>query len=183
MSKLRVAFYRAEKGSFDDKVIDRGTGSLGYSHCEVVVDSTTMIGAHYNAKGVKKFKYNDIYASGLWDVLEFDLLKKEAIKLAENFVKDRVGYDTLGAVLEYMHLGSVYKDTDKVWCSELCAKCINFSISIYDIKDIAKVDNSCMPNELYSYMLNNGATSIKTLASTSKYDKPVLDRFGRVEAY
>lgn len=178
MSKLRVAFYKARYGGFDDHVINRFSGNIGYSHCEVVVDSTTMVGAHYSNDGVRIFKYNNVYSSGLWDVIEIDLPRSIAVQRAKQSAINRVGYDAVGVALQFIHM-PIYKDKSKVWCSEFCAKVIN-----YTAKEAYKLNTRIMPNELYTTMIDklNGKRIYRPLLSGDDANyKPVIDRFGRVE--
>ena len=180
MSKLRVAFYRAEYGELDDKYIDRFSGNKGYSHCELVLDAKTMIGSHYLRGGVNIFHYNDIYASKYWDIVEINIDNKYAVEYAKETVG--VGYDTIGVICEFHGLGYC-KNLDKVWCSEHTAKCMNRTFDQRGFA-ISKIRNTrIMPNELFTYMMKDlGGKIVRSTASSSNiYYKPEVDRFGRIE--
>ena len=180
MNKLRIAFYKAQNGNWDDKLIDRFSGGLGYSHCEVVVNSTTMIGAHYLAKGVAKFRYNDIYSDPMWDIYEIDMDNAQTISYAE-FMVGRLGYDTTGVVLYFigLHMGD---DKTDVWCSEFCARAINKGFNPKGVDKL--IDNVLtMPNEFYTDFLALGAIKVNKLnarRNRTHKNKPTIDRYGRV---
>ena len=180
MEKLRIAFYKASNGQFDDKFIDKFSGNLGYSHCEVVLNESTMIGAHYLADGVNTFYYNNIYTSGYWDVLELDLPSDLPIEYANTCIG--VGYDVLGVVLYFIGL-TFGDDKDKVWCSEFCARVINKATNEKKHKLIEDV--LIMPNDLYAYMKDElGATRVTNLKSKKRArstKQPEIDRFGRIK--
>jgi hypothetical protein len=172
MKKLHIAFYKASNGKWDDKLIDKFSGNLGYSHCEIVINANTMIGAHYEAGGVKKFRYNDVYNSSLWDVYELDLPAKKA----KQFVHDMLDtpYDTKGVVLHF--LGLHYGDReDMVWCSELCSLAVNIA------NEHMFIDTLIMPNDMIPILKENGAKLLTKKLASSRETRPVIDRFGRVE--
>ena len=186
MSKMRVAFYRAEYGQLDDKYIDFFSGKRGYSHCELVVDKTTMIGSHYLAGGVAEFHYNNVFASKYWDIVELEVPNKVAVDYAYHTIG--VGYDTIGAVLQFHHI-PFYKDLDKVWCSEHTSKCLNEGFKATG-HILATIENTrIMPNDLFAYLVDDLEckllrTEDKKLASIAHERamlKPEIDRFGRVK--
>ena len=171
MKKIHLAFYKAKMGGIDDRFIDRFSGQLGYSHCELVIDKNTMIGSHYKANGVKKFYYNDVYNSKYWDIYEIDLEDVDTTKFAEDFIG--TPYDKFGVVLTFF--GFKTGDPDKMWCSEFLAEAINTSVAH------GYIDPLVMPNELLEDLINNfGATKLVSTASGSKEDLTVLDKYGRI---
>ena len=179
--RFDIAFYKAKFGGIDDKIIDWGSGKKGYSHCEIVINDTTMIGSHYLAKGVKKFYYNNIYSNPRWDVIRLpQYFRKKAISYAENMIGTK--YDAIGAVLYWMNL-PIYSDTNKVWCSELCAEALNITSN-------KSFDTLIMPNDLFNVMENLGGYIVKRTTTDipkMKYsrriisvNKPIIDRYGRI---
>jgi len=171
MKKMHIAFYKAKYGDFSDKLIDWGSGKLGYSHCEFVINPTTMIGAHYTGNGVAKFYYNDVYNSKLWDVYELDLPKTKA----KQFMHDMVGteYDSIGVALHFV--GLHYSDKEKVWCSEVCAMAINRTKEI-------EIPTLEMPNDLVAHILELGGKKLRpTKLNASNDIAGVIDIYGRVK--
>jgi len=144
MSKLRVAFYKAKYGAMDDKIIDFVTGGKGYSHCEIMLDRTTMIGAHFHIRKVEEFKYADVIDSPRWDVYEFDLPDGKAIAHAKEMIGSK--YDTLG-VLMYAAKLDFADSKEGVWCSELVQQCINIAIEEAKSTEMEKQPTLVMPNE------------------------------------
>ena len=178
MKKLRVAFLKADSGQMDDKFIDKFSGNLGYSHCEMVVNPGTMIGAHYNAKGVKKFHYNNVYHSDMWDIVEIDLDGKHAIKYMEDMLD--TPYDALGVVLFFIGVRRGDK-SDAVWCSEVCSYACNIVFKENNIDQI--LPGTIMPNDLFDLLVNEyGGDVVNTVDSRKKVkEKLELDRFGRIK--
>jgi len=174
MRNARIAFYKAKHGQVDDKFIDFFSGRKGYSHCEIVINDTTMIGAHYLAGGVKKFYYNNIYDSEYWDIFEIPDVSHAKVS-AYAHKQLGLGYDTAGVVLYFIGL-TMGDSEDKVWCSELCARALNNNMDKRYIYPLT------MPNDLYLDIISLGAQQVgKVVNATSKQSyKPEVDRFGRV---
>jgi len=141
MNKQRIAFFKASKDDWFGKAIDLFSGRVGYSHCELVIDSKTMIGSHYLRGGTGVFYYNNIYNSKNWDIYEIDLDSEKILEEAHK----RVGmeYDTLGVVLHFIGLNIGDKEA-KEWCSEHTATCIREALVIPEV-----IDALPMPNEHY----------------------------------
>ncbi len=179
---LRVAFYRAEFGELDDKIIDKGSGGLGYSHCEVVIDAKTMIGAHYLAGGVNTFHYNDIYSSKYWDIYEIDVNAIRGQLYAKQCIG--VGYDAVGVILDFIKL-PFYVNHDKTWCSKFTAVVVN---KAYDPKGLDTLidDVSLMPNEFLTFITEvldaKQINRLNAKRNRTFKDRPAeVDRFGRIQ--
>jgi hypothetical protein len=122
MPKLRLAFFKAKHGCFDDKLIDWWTGGGGYSHCELIIDTRTTIGSHISAGGVSMFYYDNILRNDKWDIYELDSMDDIAIA----FIKSKLGqkYDLLGLILTFI-IPIKKQDRKKWWCSEILMASIN----------------------------------------------------------
>jgi len=142
MSKIRVAFFKASHGQLDDKIIDLGSGRLGYSHCEMLVGDNVTIGAHYTDGKVVESYYPNILTSLAWTVLELN-----APKAIEQRMKAQLGveYDTAGVACKFVGLRACI-DPSKTWCSKAVAHALRMD------------DIDIMPNYLFEWMIHQGAT-------------------------
>jgi hypothetical protein len=171
MGDIYIAFFKAKYGQWDDKLIDKFSGNIGYSHCEFVVDENTTIGSHALAGGVTRFKYNNILADERWDVLRIYGTYVESLIYAEKHIGDP--YDFLGVALHYIGI-DIYESRKGQWCSEFCHNVVKAGKMMYSYKDPLP-----MPNELYKTLLENGAKPVPiTYASTET--KPEIDYLGHV---
>ncbi len=173
--KLEIAFYKAKYGGIDDKFINYFSGKEGYSHCEVVMSATHMIGAHYTGNGVNNFYYNNVYNSKYWDIVSIEVSDDNYKAFCEAMVG--TPYDTLGVALSFIGINQIARE-HKVWCSEFCALAYNSSD-----KHILR-DTLVMPNELFVTLMYLGGTIVKSTAG-SELDKrgdnkQEIDRYGRV---
>jgi len=161
--KTKIAFYKAKNGNWDDKFIDFVTGKKGYSHCEIVINSMTMIGSHYTMNGVREAKYNNVYESGLWDVYEINIPYKDTIKKARSMLG--LEYDLLGAIISPFFEYDPHPS--KVFCSEFCAECLGLKNTIIT------------PNDLFEYVLYDMEAQFSTSVGSKNLNKPIMDRYGR----
>jgi len=173
MKKLNIAFFKSTHGNYQDKIIDLGSGADGYSHCEIVIDAQTSIGAHYEQNGVIEYRYNNIYDLDCWDIIELPIKGSPAKVKAVQMVG--TPYDLRGVILYYFKL-KFGASNKAVWCSEMCALCINESEKILD-------DTLIMPNDLFNILKNHGGSKIVKTNSKKKNKNtknPIIDRFGRI---
>ena len=181
MDKMRIAFYRADEGGYDDKFIDRFSGDLGYSHCEIVLSSTSAISAHMQAGGVKKFTYPNLYHSRYWDIYELDIpYVDEAIEYALSLLNTK--YDTLGVALKF--IGINIKNDEKVWCSEFMLDVLNIALQ-YSYRTDTIRDSRIMPNDAF-ILINERfnprlISNSYSLESTFGSHPQEVDRWGRVK--
>jgi len=170
---IEIAFFRADAGEVDDWCIDRCSGGQGFSHCEFVVDSQTMIGSHYKAKGIRVFKYNDIYHNPNWEILQLDGDYNKALEYAMSQIGKP--YDALGAVMYFIGLNCC--DSKKgQWCSEFAN-----NVLLHGGSTVALSDSRIMPNHLYSAARSKQVVSVGARPSIpiESYAKE-LDIYGRI---
>lgn len=97
MSMIRLAFYKAQKGKWWDKLIAARTGSE-YSHVELALPSGTCWSASPR-EGCVRGKLIDL-ADGKWDVIGVRLRPDSRIGRTEQFCLDHEGarYDWPGVI-------------------------------------------------------------------------------------
>ena len=178
MKKMRVAFYKANEGGYDDKFIDKFSGNLGYSHCEIVASNTEGISAHMQTGGVSSFIYPDLLNSKYWDVYELDIhYSANAIKTAKDMIGTK--YDYLGVATSF--IGIDLPNDSKVWCSEFVLEIVNVAIRE---KGINPLKTRLMPNQAYTLLqkeLNAKLISNSTsLQATYNSKAKKTDRWGRL---
>lgn len=124
-TNLRLAFYKAEHGTFTDKLVASVIKSK-YSHVELVLSDGVCASASPREKGVR-FKKIDL-TNGKWDIypIKQDLLNEEKVKLW--FLK-HLGqqYDTLGAIGSGIGL-KLYSENKK-----FCSLCLAIIFNLDDI--------------------------------------------------
>jgi hypothetical protein len=173
MAKLRVAFFKADAGQLDDKLIDLVTGNDGFSHCEIMFSVNHTIAAHYINNGVIECYYNNLSSDSRWVILEKEVsnyYKSSTFNLAKSFLGKK--YDTKGVVCTALLKRPICTNKDSTWCSKLVARCMIDQID----KDI-----NIMPNDLYNTLLDNGwRVTHKTLQSKYNKSNKEIDRFGRI---
>lgn len=180
---IEIAFFKADKGSWDDKAIDLLSGRVGYSHCEFVIDSQTTIGAHQMYNGVHKFTYGNIHADPRWDVITLTGDRNRAIEYAYK----QIGrpYDLVGGFLHLIHLPT-YASKDGVWCSELVMEIVNEANRDEWIRTLK---TELMPNQAYITLQQNAhVNSANTQLASDELAKLIIntidreiDRYGRLE--
>jgi len=188
MKKVRVAFYKAKEGGLDDKFINRFSGNLGYSHCELVLNSKRDVSAHMQTGGVAIFYYPNLLASKYWDVYELDLpMSGGVIKAVMKSLGTK--YDFLGVALKF--IGITIPNDEKVWCSEYLLMMINEAIDNYNKKNKLHYDNGAivkitdtriMPND--AYLLLKRKFNMRLISDSNSleatYTSTKVDRWGRV---
>lgn len=137
---MRMAFYKSNRGTFLDFMIDAWTGFGGFSHCELVFsDGMSFSSSPREGKcRFKSIKYDD-----KWVMVDLDWigdLNEGEIRLQ---CINEVGkkYDYLGIFFTFV-LPIHVDDRKKWWCSEICTKMIGikkFRIS---------------PNRLFKVLMN-----------------------------
>ena len=180
--KMRVAFYKANKGGLDDKFINRFSGNLGYSHCEVVLDNQHGISAHMQTNGVAIFTYPDLLNSEYWDVYELDIpYSDRAITLAKHFIGTK--YDYIGVVLWFIGL-KTGDSKYKFWCSEFTAYIIRQHLFQMNETVQPIEDTRLMPNELIKILKDRYNAKLvsdsNSLQATINSNKSKVDRWGRI---
>jgi hypothetical protein len=172
-----VSFFKADRGEWDDKLIDKLTGGLGYSHCEILVSDNKSIGSHYIDGGVIECEYNNLLSDPRWDIWVLDITPAKVMK----YLKDSLGepYDAKGVIVTAL-TPFKYDVEGAKWCSELCAKALNEELKDY-------FDPLAMPNDLVRAILRHPKSSYVSTRSTEGSvldfffkDREELDRFGRV---
>ena len=139
---IKLAFYKAEKGRWDDKIIDLFTGQLGYSHVAFVEKDNTILES-YQSKGVTRTYTN--LDDDCWDIVEvpnFDYFK------VENKLLSQLGnqYDWVGLIINWLIPIQFFFRDDldpqrKWWCSEYIAWGLGLE------------DNNISPNTLFKIII------------------------------
>ena len=166
MAKLRLAFFKAKCGAFDDRVIDFWTGGSGYSHCELVINSKRTAGSHIAADGVAYFYYDNIFANGKWDIYEIESPSNAAVSFMETQIGKK--YDLLGLILTFI-IPIKKQYNDKWWCSEILMAAINKQL-------IQNHPTNISPNKLVE-ILKREVPTFKKLVPREKNYKG--DLYGR----
>jgi|YNPMSStandDraft_1061717.scaffolds.fasta_scaffold21496_4 hypothetical protein len=125
MSVYGVAFYRAEKGRWWDKLIAARTGSP-YSHCELIIDLAEDIAVCFSASPregcvrVKEIKIDD----GKWDVIWMPGKSRKTITECDVWKELGAKYDWPGVISAGLHpLPGI--QLKKWWfCSEVVYKAL-----------------------------------------------------------
>lgn len=118
---MKIAFYKANLGNYEDKFIGFITKSI-YSHCEIIFSDGISASSSVRDNGVR-FKYIDYGTK--WDIFDY-LGNTPEIKVKKYFVDHEEDYyDRLGA------LGSAFnKDWSrpgKLYCSYACADALGLN--------------------------------------------------------
>ncbi|GIU80162.1 MAG: hypothetical protein KatS3mg005_3400 [Bryobacteraceae bacterium] len=97
MDSIRLAFYRAEKGKWWDKLIGVRTGSR-YSHVELVLPEGTCWSASPREACVRGKRID--LGDGKWDVIQVRLRPDSHVGRMELFCRDQQGarYDWPGVI-------------------------------------------------------------------------------------
>jgi hypothetical protein len=172
MATIKVAFFKADKGEWDDKLIDLATGRLGFSHCELVVNRKTTYGAHFIDGKVIKCHYNDIFTDPRWVVIEKEIDKATKNAIIDWAKDEELGkeYDVMGVVCSTLIKRGLCVDPDETWCSKMVANCL------------ALEETDVTPNELFVTLTDNGFRKISILESDKETKKEVeIDRLGRIK--
>jgi hypothetical protein len=121
---MKLAFYKADKGNWKDKLINVWTGRYGYSHVELLFDENICFSASPREGRVRFKQIKDIYTSGKWNIIEISPLISEQ-EVIENCNKiTGLPYDWIGI---FFHQSIIFpsirnkygiEDPDKYWCSE-----------------------------------------------------------------
>ena len=183
---MRVAFYRSDEGGYDDKFIDKFSGNIGYSHCEIVVSSVEGISAHMQTGGVASFYYPDLLNSKYWDVYEIDI-PYSAKAMGE--ARDMIGtkYDFLGVGAKFINID--LHNNYKVWCSEFTLMVINKAIEDFNentaVVPISLIeDERVMPNEAFELLKKKFTIKLvsenTSLQATYNSKAKNTDRWGRI---
>ena len=171
-----IAFFKAKRGGFDDKVIDLVTGRRGYSHCEVVIAPNTTVGAHATGKGVATYYYTDLHNNPDWDIVRFEHGDLERVK---DFLIYQLGkpYDYIGVALYAIGL-EIYQSKG-VWCSELCEYALIASGSEY-----TSDEEMPMPNDLIDNLMDNNQGTLlskEAILHSSDDSARTIDKYGRTK--
>ena len=113
---MQIAFYKAEYGNWQDKLIAALTNS-DYSHCEIVLSFGVCVSASPRDGGVR-FKDIDL-GTGHWDL--YEILKDVNEEQVINWFKsvDYQHYDWIGAIGTLFNADWTSKH--KKFCSQCCA--------------------------------------------------------------
>ena len=113
---MKVAFYRAEYGTWFDKLIAKITGSE-FSHCELVFSNGTCFSAS-NRDGVRFAK---IDFKEHWVLIDVPLTaEQEYAMLAWCTKQVNPKYDWLGVFLGWAGI----QQSSRWFCSEICAEAL-----------------------------------------------------------
>ena len=146
--KFYLAFYKAncKKAHWDDKIINWWTGSIGFSHVEIVIDyengKMVMLSSSPRDGGVRMKEHR--YDESIWEYVEVDLTLSHVMNIFK--LTDGAKYDWMGI------LGFVipFKDSTKDWfCSEWCSNVLK----TYGNEKLLLLEPSKIsPNKLYTLM-------------------------------
>lgn len=118
---MKIAFYKADKGNFEDKFIGWITKSP-YSHCELIFSDGISASSSVRDAGIR-FKY--ITYGDKWDIFQYTGNRIETEAKQYFIDHDEDYYDRLGA------LGSAFnKDwsrSGKQYCSYACANALGLN--------------------------------------------------------
>lgn len=131
---MKVAFYRASKGTLLDKIINLWTGSYGYSHVELVFDelyemngSKSMCFSASPREGKTRFKYIDLN-DGKWEVYTITdgyVPEVEAFHRAKKIENKK--YDYYGIFFWFVFSFVKKQKNNEWWCSEACPWCLKWT--------------------------------------------------------
>jgi hypothetical protein len=123
---MKVAFYKKEKGTIVDYIIDMMSGFGGYSHCELIFDGNkedydyskaNCFGISGRDKGTRFLNIN--LKSGHWDIFEIiDESIDESVVFHNAHKYLNAKYDYFGIFFTCV-LPNVWQAENKWWCSEL----------------------------------------------------------------
>lgn len=113
---MMLAFYKAEYGTFIDKIVASVIDSQ-YSHVELVLSDGECFSASPRDKGIR-FKNIDLY-NGKWDLYKIDKPFDEELLIKRLTKFEGQGYDTLGAIGS--GLGIPLHSSKKKFCSLIIA--------------------------------------------------------------
>jgi hypothetical protein len=125
---MKIAFYRADHAStrlhkITAWLIDKWTGSHGYSHVELVFSDGQCFSSSYPDGGCR-FKQINVN-SGRWVVIDLDrqvhhLNETQARVRAQKLVDSQCKYDVRG-ILFYQIFNWKTQDKNRWWCDEAVA--------------------------------------------------------------
>jgi hypothetical protein len=142
---MRIAFYLAEYGDWQDKLISFFTFSK-YSHCELVFSDGTFGSASSRDGGVrlKYIEQNDHW--DIYDIYDLDMTQEMEQVIRAWFVihKDEK-YDWPGAIMSLF--GVNWTSDDKKFCSYVCAQLLG-------------LDPIVTPQKLYENLIKEKMISV-----------------------
>ena len=134
---MKVAFYKAEYGTWFDKLIAFWTRSK-YSHVELITDTGNAFSASDRAGKVRFANIN--FDSGHWDLMNVSQDPKQVSKrMAEILGKP---YDFKGVFFWFV-IPHSYEAKDKYWCSEAVAYVLGI------------IPSTISPQRLYEVLSDN----------------------------
>lgn len=121
---MRIAFYKARYGNWQDKTIAIGSLSK-YSHCEIVFSDGICASSSSRDGGVR---FKQINLNDHWDVFNLDInIDENAVKYWFSMHEDDT-YDWPGAI------GSLFKinvsSENKKYCSFACATVLSLEATV-----------------------------------------------------
>lgn len=134
---MKIAFYKAKYGNYQDKIIALGTFSK-YSHCELVFENGECASSSLRDGGVR-VKY--ITLGEKWDVFDVNLNLDESVIRYWFSIHSDNKYDWPGAIGSAFSLD--FTSEDKKFCSYCCASAIGF-------------DPITTPGRLYKTLVKTG---------------------------
>lgn len=125
---MKIAFYKKEKGTMVDYIIDAMSGFGGYSHCELIFDGNAKDYDYSKAycfgisgqDACTRFKVINL-KSGNWDIFDINdktIIESEVVKKAYNYLNAK--YDYIGIFFTWI-IPTGWQTEKKWWCSELCS--------------------------------------------------------------
>lgn len=121
---MKLAFYKANTGTLVDRLIDLWTGKKGFSHVEIVFDKLFV------TKPNKRLFFSSSPREGRVRLKELELdnqywvfvdVDYDEVEIYKKCVKQlNKKYDWLGIIFWFV-LPLKKEDSNKWWCSEICA--------------------------------------------------------------
>lgn len=146
-----LAFYRAKRGDWMDKVIDLFTGGVGFSHVELVFSDGASFSASPRGRGVRYLRIDYAAEAGQWEFVPIEMSPDEE-RAVRAFCdrQDGKGYDFWGAVCSLFH--SLGEDKKRWFCTEVIISALQ---QVFIQSDL--IAHHQHPNSYYLHSVKNGA--------------------------
>lgn len=115
MNTIRIAFYKARHGNWQDYAVSAGTLSK-YSHCEIVFSDGECASSSSRDGGVR---FKQINLREHWDIYTINTTMKEESIRYWFYIHSGDKYDWPGAIVSVVGLDC--SSEDKKYCSYACA--------------------------------------------------------------
>lgn len=144
---MKIMLYKANKGTWLDKIIDAFSGGYGYSHVELAFDKIYddpkngyICFSSSPREGKVRFKYINPHVNDHWEIIDLNhTLEEEQRIYSGSFEYLNAKYDYYGIMFWYVFFWVKKQHDDKWWCSEIVSYLLGFDKYRKTPNELAKI--------------------------------------------